>query len=388
MIGVGVGVSALPFYTAGLFIGPLCAQFGWTRAEASGGTLALSLGIALGAPLVGRLVDRFGARAVALPSLLVEASVFLILARLAGSPVAYVGALFAMGFLGAGASPLAFTEVVNVRFVRARGLALGICLMGAGLTATLAPALLSLVIASHGWRAAYVGLALVVLAATPLTVLLGRRVERPDSDLPPPLRGSFSVVLSQGRFWILIAASALAAFGIAGVVVHLVPILLERGLSVVAASHRASAIGVAVIVTRVLIGAALDRLSARWVGASIMAAAMFASLLLMGAAPEASFAAALLLGGGLGAEIDLISYLCARDFGLAAYGRTYGLIYAATLLAAGAGPLGFGLIADLGGGYGIALAASAVVLALSAILLLFLRKDPQAWVNSGRPPGA
>jgi predicted MFS family arabinose efflux permease len=156
--------------------------------------------------------------------------------------------------------------------------------------------------------------------------------------------------------------------------VHLVPILTDRGISPIAAASRASLVGVAVIATRVLIGAALDRLSARWVGATILLAAAMAAILLTGATAQSSLIAAVLLGAGLGAEIDLIAFLCARDFGLAAYGRAYGVIYGATLLGAGAGPFGFGLIADQGGGYAPALAASAVALALAAVLLLFLRQ--------------
>jgi predicted MFS family arabinose efflux permease len=382
-LGVGIGFSSLPFYTAGLFIGPLRAAFGWTRAQAGSGNLALALGLALGALLAGRLVERFGIRRVALAGLIVEAAVFAFLSRFDGPPLVYAGALFAMAVLGAGATPLTFTLAVNRRFERARGLALGVCLMGAGLAGALAPLLLGPVIAAAGWRAAYGVLAAVVLVASPLALALGGRGEdppgedRPGEDgrappaaAPPP---TFRSVLSRWRFWALLGASALAAFAIAGASVHFVPILTERGLDPAAAAGRASLIGLSVIATRVMIGAALDRLSARWVGAAVMAAAAAGALLLTLASPADAVAAALLLGAGLGAEVDLISFLAARDFGLAGYGRAYGLVYGGTLVAAGAGPFGFGLIADRGG-YGPALAASAVALAMAAAMLLSLRQ--------------
>jgi predicted MFS family arabinose efflux permease len=372
-LGVGVGFSSLPFYTAGLFIGPLRVTFGWTRAQAGSGNLALALGLALGALLVGRLVERFGIRRVALAGLIVEAAVFAFLSRFNGPPLVYAGALFAMAILGAGASPLTFTLAVSRRFERARGLALGVCLMGAGLAGALAPLLLGPVIAAAGWRAAYGVLAVVVLIASPLALALGGRGEdgrAQPTAAPPP---TFRSVLSRWRFWALLGASALAAFAIAGTSVHFVSILTERGLDPAAAAGRASLIGLSVIATRVLIGAALDRLSARWVGAAVMAAAATGALLLTQASPVDAVAAALLLGAGLGAEVDLISFLAARDFGLAGYGRAYGLVYGGTLVAAGAGPFGFGLIADRGG-YGPALTASAAALALAAALLLCLRQ--------------
>jgi hypothetical protein len=117
-----------------------------------------------------------------------------------------------------------------------------------------------------------------------------------------------------------------------------------------------------------------------------MAAAAAGALLLTLASPADAVAAALLLGAGLGAEVDLISFLAARDFGLAGYGRAYGLVYGGTLVAAGAGPFGFGLIADRGG-YGPALAASAVALAMAAALLLSLRQAPDRPANIRPRPG-
>jgi hypothetical protein len=55
-------------------------------------------------------------------------------------------------------------------------------------------------------------------------------------------------------------------------------------------------------------------------------------------------------------------------------------------VAAGARPFGFGLIADRGG-YGPALAASAVALAMAAALLLSLRQAPDRPANIRPRPG-
>src|SRR5688572_28269196 len=43
MLGLAVGVHALPFGTSGLFLGPLTTTFGWSRAEASMGPTLLFL---------------------------------------------------------------------------------------------------------------------------------------------------------------------------------------------------------------------------------------------------------------------------------------------------------------------------------------------------------
>jgi predicted MFS family arabinose efflux permease len=369
-IGVGVGVSSLPFYTAGLFIASLRQEFGWTRAAASSGNLALSLGIALGVLIVGRLVDRFGARAVIIPSLVLEALAFLVLTHTGRSYPAYVSTLFAMGLLGAGASPLAFTKSINAHFVLARGLALGACLMGTGLAATVAPPLLSRVITDYGWRMGYLVLAVTVLAVTPTAVVL--KSSRATVEVEPESVGQSGPVMATARFWMLLLASVLAAAGIAGAVIHLVPILTERGMTPIAAASRASAIGVAVMTGRLVIGAALDRFPAQWIGGLTMTISAAGSLLLVYGGAGGSLPAALMLGAGLGAEMDLISYICVRYFGLRTYGRAYGVVYAATLLAAGAGPLIFGLLAGAAARYDTALWASAAALAASATLLFCL----------------
>jgi MFS family permease len=373
VIGVGIGVSSLPFYTAGLFIGPLQSAFGWSLGAASSGNLALSLGLGLAAPLVGRLVDRIGARAVVIPGLLLEAFSFLLLAAMGGSFFQYVGIVFAMGLLCAGASPLSLTKVINARFVRARGLALGFCLMGTGLTAAVAPPILSRVIAAYGWRAGYLALACAVLALTPSALLIRAMPTSLTVEETNCVRADFR--LSDGRFWILIVASVLAAASLAGLVIHLTPMLIDLGATPVGAASRVGAIGIAVLSARLLVGAALDRLPAPWVGAVLMAAAAGGALVLRYAGLEGALLAALSFGLGVGAEVDLIAYLCARYFGLRAYGRAYGLLYGATLLAAGLGPLAFGMIADQPGGYGVVLLLAAGFLAGSAVLLLSLGSD-------------
>ena len=59
-VGIGVGVSALPFYTQGIFIEAWVADFGWTRAQASLGILGSTLALAAVLPDIGLFVDRYG----------------------------------------------------------------------------------------------------------------------------------------------------------------------------------------------------------------------------------------------------------------------------------------------------------------------------------------
>lgn len=74
----------------------------------------------------------------------------------------------------------------------------------------------------------------------------------------------------------------------------------------------------------------------------------------------------------MGAEADLIGFMTARHFPLAAYSRAYALQYGAFMLAAGLSPLWVGIIADRTAGYDIVLLACAGLLLIPICLFLLL----------------
>ena len=89
-VGVALSVSALPFYTAGVFVRPLQAAFGWSRGEIAGANTALFWAIGLASPIVGLAIDRIGVRPVVLASMLALAAGFVGLSLLMGQLGAYV----------------------------------------------------------------------------------------------------------------------------------------------------------------------------------------------------------------------------------------------------------------------------------------------------------
>jgi MFS family permease len=90
--------------------------------------------------------------------------------------------------------------------------------------------------------------------------------------------------------------------------------------------------------------------------------------------------ATLLTGLAMGAEIDLISYLVARYYGLAYYGRIYGWLYAVFMVGRSLGPLLAGAAFDRFGNYQVATAILGVSLAVAA---LFTWRLPRFDVSSG-----
>jgi MFS family permease len=369
-VGVALSVSALPFYTAGVFVQPLQAAFGWSRAEIAGANTALFWAIGLASPIVGLAIDRIGVRRVVMMSMLALIGGFVGLSLLTGALSAYVAMAAAMGLLGAGASAIAFTRVINLRFERARGVALGICLMGSGLMGFVAPPLLEAVVAGPGWRWAYRAIAGVLLLALPLMVLLETRGE--VKAAPRSISADRTRRLGDRRFWVLIGAVTLMSFATMGASYHLVPLLTGLTGSAATAARQAGLLGVAVVAARLVSGWALDRAFAPFVAAAVATMGAVGSVVLGEGLAGGSVVAVLLLGTALGAEFDIMAYLVGRYFPPEAYGRIYGPIFGVSVVVSGLSPLVLGLLYDAAGDYrlGYGLTAAAFLGAIPCFLAL------------------
>src|SRR5947208_983242 len=69
-LGMAAGFAAAYFSTLSIFLKPIATSFGWGRAQTSAVSVLAQLGLALGAPLLGRLIDRHGAHRVIPPAML------------------------------------------------------------------------------------------------------------------------------------------------------------------------------------------------------------------------------------------------------------------------------------------------------------------------------
>jgi MFS family permease len=357
MAGILFGVTALFFYSVGVFLKPVSQEFGWSRMVASAVSPVAAISLAITAPLVGTLVDRFGLRAVALSSGIGLSVGFMALSHTPPVLPAYLALIALCVFLGAGASPIVYTRLINEHFTKARGTALGFSQIATGVAGAFVPALLSPFVASHGWRMGYEAMAAVVLASTPLVLLLiggqggpkSARITLAGSDAGMAV----SDALKDRQFYRLAAVIFLAAMGVGGLIVHLVPMLTDAGLTSAAAGRSAGTLGIAIIIARISTGILIDRIFAPFVAFGIFMIAGFGCFML--ASGGAGFApyAALFVGLAIGAEIDLISYFVVRYFGMKDYGKIYGWLYAIFMAGTSLGPVLAGFSYDHYGNYSI-----------------------------------
>jgi MFS family permease len=384
MLGVGLGLSPLAFYTVGIFAPILSHQFGWSFGQIFAGITVQTAAVAVLAPVAGVLSTSYGPRPVALISLVLFAFSFMAFAISNGSLVLYYGTWTAQAVLGLGTLPITWTRLINQRFDAHKGLALGLALMGTGLFGFLSKSVVSWFIAAWGWRGAYVALgAMPLLIAFPVAFFLFRETPAPvrGGASPPVVLAGLSTrqALAHWRFWLIGVALLPISFAIAGPIPNMENILHVHGFSHAAIVELTSLIGLSAIAGRLLGGWLLDLFWAPAVCVVILSLPCVSCWLLSGATIGAQAAALsiCLIGFSVGVEYDLLAYLTARYFGLRSYATIYGLLYVFFGVGAGFGPMIFGWAFGLDGSYAAIFRIAMALLAISALCLLALGRYPR-----------
>ncbi len=388
VIGTMCGASPVPFNLLPLVIGPIHAEFGWSFRDILLGITVFGLTASFLAPVFGWASDRLGVRKVALWSLAGFGLSFALFAIMPPSKLTWYGIWALVGLVGIGSTPVTWSRAVSSWFVRNRGLALGIMLLGTSLAGLVVPQIARQVIETWGWRAAFPALALLpLLVALPLAYLLFRE-PRPD-ERPPGLADSEGRLTglrvgeaARGyRFYVLWLSILVVATAYGGVFINLVEIVKLHGFT---AAQGAGALGVmalGILTGRVVTGLLLDRF---WAPAVLMPILLLPALscwLLAGSGHDLPplLIGTALLGFAAGAESDLIAYTAARYFGMAHYGSIYGWLYMPFGIGSAISPAIYGAVRDRTGSYDAMLLVAIGLFALGGLLLLTLGRYPQSF---------
>jgi MFS family permease len=184
-------------------------------------------------------------------------------------------------------------------------------------------------------------------------------------------------------FWTLIVVLFAGTIATSGAFVHIVALLVDRGVSAAGGALAVSAIGFASLVGRVTTGWMLDRLDGARVSAALLAIAAAGVILLAGAhSLWTGVLAALCIGFGAGGEIDVTPYLLSRHYGLRSFSTLYGFNWTAWGLAGALGALMLGRAFDATGSYTLTLIELGAATLVSAGLMLTLPAPPAVSVAS------
>ncbi len=375
-IGSGVGLASMVYYSTGIWIRPWQEEFGWTRAEIGFQQSISVVVMMLLAPLVGRLIDRYGLRRVTALCLLGYGLFLAIFPFMRGALLVLYALSFGYAIFGVGTTGIAFTRAVNAFFIKNRGLALGICLTSTGVMAFAMPRYMTPYVAEHGWRAGFWVMFAIVMVSVPIVYLLLR--DAPEDEDGQPQQAQSGLTLSQAistvTFWKVASIFFLISTAILGLIPAFIPLLQDAGLSAKQAGQLGAALGLSVMVARLFIGFIIDRIFAPYVAAAAFSCVALGCLALGLGGIEYAMVAAIALGFAVGAEVDLIGYFTARYFGMAHYGAIYGLQYSIFIFGAAIGPVYTGYIWDVTGNYDLALViAAALMVPVVAIALTLPR---------------
>ncbi|MBT5074785.1 MAG: MFS transporter [Kordiimonadaceae bacterium] len=387
------GFSASPgqfaFAALGIFTIPLGIEFGWSREEISLAATIFTLTQAFATAIIGRVVDRIGAKEVLVPSIIIF-GLLLGLVPLLVSELWHLYLLFFLiGALAAGSAAVPYLRIISAWFKKNRGLAFGITMAGGGLGYMYVPPMLQYLISNHGWRYGYYALAaIVLLAALPLVAKVLKNtphevglaqdgIEQQTTEITEEGEAllSLSDLIKDRVFWIIYATIGLLTFSLFGLMFHFVPMLIDRGTEEMTAALAFTYLGTTVVIARVGVGYLLDKFFApRLAMICILLSTLGVIILSTGVSGPMTFVAAVFLGFSIGAELDLLAYLTTRYFGLGSFGMAYGVLFSAFLFGVSTGPLAYGIAYESYGSYINILGVCVAVLITAASLMFLMPK--------------
>ena len=370
-------------------------QFGWSRTQLSGAFALTRVEGSIMGPIGGYLIDRIGPRWMVLIGLLILGIVFLLWSRISNLWQFYL--VFIVMSAGAGLGTwLPMMTVLNNWFNRRRSTAMALAMEGFSVGGVLLIPILTWAIDPEfsnrpGWRAtaAGIGLLVVVLAypisrlirnkpedygqhpdgSTPLRVTAGVR-EAPESAAPE-FDYTWQAAIRTRSFWLITMGHACSSTVIVTLMVHLGPMLDDRGFSLQMVGWVVSTYTAVGAVFTLVGGFVGDRMPIRvaiFGFSAVQSIAVF--VLLFADSNFLLFLFAVILGIGFGGRNPLTTAIRGAYFGRKAFASITGISMVPMNVLLLASPLFAGIMFDIQGTYVVPFTVVAVVSLIGSALFL------------------
>jgi MFS family permease len=337
MVVVGSTICAF-----GIFVLPVSAEMNLSRAEMNTAISLLTLGNAVQAPIIGRILDRVAAKTVMIMSAFVYtlSMVSLGLSHSLRLSSLIILVCVPVAYLGAGS--LTNTLLIARWFTAQRGRAMVLAGLGMSLGNLVGPPLVGLLVVAEGWRTA---LLIIGPAVGSLLLTLGLIVrERPGpNDIEPALEPGTSIhsagrsaypaspikilaLLRMPQFWAMTMAAALVLATFTTITISFVPIGRASGLSTLQAAGLQSATGAAAIIGALIFAAIADRIDrVILLSALFLLSALVNAMLGSGGGYSVLLTCAIMFGVCTGTVTHTFYALLADRFGTVSFGTVRGL---------------------------------------------------------------
>ena len=382
-------------FAIGLLLHPMAHDLAWSRSALSFSVTVFMVLSACALPLVGRLTDRFGARAVLGLAVLVSAlglAAMSVIERPWEALIVY-GVVFALGSAGTSVTPIGV--LLSRWYPHRMGMANSIAISGMGVGQLLVISVLAVQLTTLGWRGSFLALGLATLVCVlPLVLVAGRTAppapapgRSPGGRASPLAAGTGAAreprtlreALASKRLRLLLVIYAICGFQDFLVATHVVAFALDEGVDTLLAGNMLAFMGLTGLAGVLLAGVLNDRF-----GPVLPTVLCFvlrigvSALVLASREPAFIVGAALLYGVTFWMTAPLAVVFAREVAGLALLGTVSGLITMVHHGAGGVGALAGASVFDTYGSYANAFAAMLVLSVVAVVLSGFLARRDRA----------
>ena len=366
------------------FFEPIVKEFGWSYTEVSFAASLRGLELGIFAPIMGYLVDRFGARILIFSGTISIGAGYLLLSQMSSLTLFYL-AFILIGLGTSSCTGTVLTPAVANWFRRDVGKALGLMAAGFGFGGLLIP-LITLLIKLYHWRTTFIILGVGMwLLGIPISFLIRRRPEE-FGFFPDGLNGEESIkiinndkdinvreALRHKIFWYLSLSESIRLMAMTAVITHIMPYFESEGMAETTAVAITSLIPLLSIIGRIFFGWLGDKYSRTRI---LAVAYAFTGIGLIAFSYARNFWCILIFmlffpfSWGAG---PLRGSILRNFFGRASLGKILGLMAGIGTFARMMGPLLAGLTYDTNKDYKVFWLLCASTLSVAVILMLSVR---------------
>jgi MFS transporter, OFA family, oxalate/formate antiporter len=387
---LGSTTCGLLLYAWSVFIKPLNAEFGWSRAEIALAFAICCLIFGLVTFPAGRYSDKLGPsgpKKVVIFGGIILAVGFVLSGYVTSKLQLYITYGVLAGF-GGGCVYLPPIATAPKWWPDRRALATGFAVVGLGLGSFIMAPLATYIIGfpGLGWRYVfiYVGIAMGIMCIlASMCLKVPPAGYKPPGWTPPAPKAGTTVAedwtheesTMTTQFWMLYLSYFCGSFAGLMIIGHIAAHGRDSGLDAMTASFAVSSLAIANAAVRILIGAFADKIGPKKCFLGTFSLQVVALLLLYPAASNilALSIVAILIGWNYGAMFTLFPAQCLAFFGPTAQGSNYGLLFTSWGLAGFLGPWVGGWLKDSSGTYYIPFIVAAAVCAVSVFISASLK---------------
>jgi MFS family permease len=366
----------------------LLREFGWSRGALKFRDLLTLVLTGLAAPFIGVAIDRFGVRPMIIAGSVLLAAAYFAYGMISSITHVYlIHLLFAVVLVACGLNVAVI--LVSQWFVRHRGTAIGIALVGTSLGGMVFPPLIVHLVRDGAWRDAFQLLAIVPV----VTLLVGAFLARPPqafglaalgADNPPRQGGgvpdpavdlSYPEALRTVTFWALAFTAMMTFYAMLSASAHLFLHMRDMGFEPAVAGRALGVMFGMALVGKFAFGLLSDHLPQKLVFLANIGVMFVGSLVLATLQPGLIWIAIGLFGLGWGGLYTLLQLQAINSFGLTAAGKILGTITVLDAIGGGLGIWLTGVMFDRFGSYQVAFGLIAGLLAAAFLASTRIRRE-------------